>query len=73
MRCGVNTAFRAQSGNQIEAGDTPTMNVLAVIAGLLGFGVAAYAAMETDPEDLLRRTGYGILGLALLVLGIMYL
>jgi hypothetical protein len=49
------------------------MNALAVIAGMLGFGVAAYAALETDPEDVVRRSGYGIVGLALLVIGVMYL
>ena len=49
------------------------MNAVAVIVGMVGFGVATYAAMETDPEDLVRRSGYGIAGLALLVVGVIYL
>ncbi|MBV1692188.1 hypothetical protein KRR38_33690 [Novosphingobium sp. G106] len=36
------------------------------VAGF-GVGLAAYAAMETEPEQIARRAGYGILGLGLFI------
>lgn len=36
------------------------------VAGF-GLGLAVYAAMETEPEQIARRAGYGILGLGLFI------
>lgn len=46
------------------------MNLPAAILAAFGLGLAMYAAMETEPEERFRRATCGILGIAMLGLGV---
>jgi ABC-type phosphate transport system permease subunit len=46
------------------------MSVPAVMVAVFGLGLAVYAALETEPEEIRRRAAFGVLGVVLLVLGI---
>jgi hypothetical protein len=43
------------------------MDTLKVMLAGFGLGLAVYAAMETEPEEIARRAIYGALGLGLFI------
>lgn len=47
------------------------MNIGATLMGLAGLGIAAFAAMTTEIEEVPRRVTLAVLGLALMVTGIL--
>jgi hypothetical protein len=53
--------------------DARPVNLVAAFVAAFGLGLAAYAAMETEPEDIRRRAAYGVLGMLLLVAGVVLL
>jgi hypothetical protein len=46
-------------------------DVWPAIAAGFGFAIAAYAAMETDVDDIKRRAAFGIGGIAMMSVGIL--
>lgn len=46
---------------------------MAIIIGAFGLGIATYAAMETDPEQVKRRALYGIGGLVIFITAVLVL
>lgn len=49
------------------------MNGYAIVAVLAGLGLAMWAAMRTEIEEIGRRIAVALIGLAILIIGIMYL
>lgn len=43
------------------------MDLVKVMLAAFGLGVAVYAAMETEPEEIARRSIYGTIGMAIFV------
>ena len=41
------------------------MNLLAIMIAGSGLGLALHSAMGTEPEHMLRRVAYGLLGLVM--------
>lgn len=44
-----------------------------IVIGAFGLGIAAYAAMESDPEHVAPRAFYGIAGLAIFIAAVLML
>lgn len=43
------------------------MDLVKVMLAGFGLGVAIYAAMETEPEEIARRAIYGVIGMAIFI------